>query len=324
MTRRIFSLLVTVLVLAHLAARADAASFVVMADINGRYGSIGYHPRVSLAVQRIIELKPDFVILAGDMVAGQQSPPLKPERLHAMWRAFDATVAAPLRGAGIDLIPTAGNHDASAYPDFTTDREAYASYWSAIKPPGQVLPDSRYPWHFATVLGETLIISLYASVPERLPIEQEAFLRKILTEHAKQYKRILMVSHLPVFPISQGRERDVLDADSLQPLLASFGVDWFISGHHHAFYAGQAQTGPIHLASAALGGNRRKWVGSELFSDFGFARVDDHGMISFYTDPDFEPTTPKGIPDKIGVLRLRADKLSEHGNLPAGQLLPGR
>ena len=104
MTRHIFTLLAMVLVLAHVAARAEAASFVVMADINGRYGSIGYHPRVSLAVQRIIELNPDFVILAGDMVAGQQNPPLKPERLHSMWQAFEATVAVPLRGAGIDLI----------------------------------------------------------------------------------------------------------------------------------------------------------------------------------------------------------------------------
>lgn len=324
MTRHIFTLLVMMLVLAPVAARAEAASFVVMADINGRYGSIGYHPRVSLAVQKIIELNPDFVILAGDMVAGQQNPPLKPERLHAMWQAFEATVAAPLRGAGIDLIPTAGNHDASAYPEFTTDREAYASYWSALKPPGQVLPGSDYPWHFATAQGETLVISLYASVPERLPVEQEAFLRKILTEHAEQYKSVLIVSHLPVFPISQGRERDVLDADSLQPLLASFGVDWFISGHHHAFYAGQAQTGPIHLASAALGGNRRKWVGSESLSDFGFARVDDLGMVSFHTAPEFEPDAPRGIPEKIGVLRLRTDKLSERGNFPTGKLLPGR
>lgn len=289
---------------------AQASSFVVMADINGRYGSVGYHPRVGHAIERIIQLKPDFVILAGDLVAGQQLPPLKPERLRAMWQAFESVVGAPLRDNGIEVVATAGNHDASAYPKFSLDRRAFADYWSALKPAGRILPSSNYPWYFATALDDSLVISLYASVPETLPSTQTQFLRDVLAENATKYDRILVVAHLPIFPISQGRQREVLDAGSLQPLLASYEVDWFISGHHHAFYAGQVRAAPVHLASAALGGNRRKWLGSDSLSNFGFIHVDERGMVAFYTDPEFEPDSPRGIPDQIGALRLRSDIVS--------------
>ena len=84
--RRLAGLL---LILFSQALAADSIAFI--ADLNGRYGSAAYDPRIDTAVEVITGLRPDLVICAGDMVAGQKQPQLDselrrleggPHRLH--------------------------------------------------------------------------------------------------------------------------------------------------------------------------------------------------------------------------------------------------
>ena len=87
------------------------------------------------AIARILELAPDLVICTGDMVAGQQaSPKLTEPQLMAMWSAFHATVTDPLKAAGIPLLVTPGNHDASAYPGFELERKVFDTTWTKRAP----------------------------------------------------------------------------------------------------------------------------------------------------------------------------------------------
>ena len=292
---------------------AQAASFVVIADLNGRYGTIGYHPRVTDAISAIIESKPDFVIIAGDMIAAQRKPLLAGPTLDAMWAAFDAEVAQPLTNAGIPVVATAGNHDASAYADFTSDREAYARYWLGKPTPSNLLPGSKYPWHYAAVFDSTLVISLYGTAPGALPVEQTSFARAILDGYADNYDRVIVTTHLPIYPIADGRERDTLSLSSVQQMLNSQRVDWYVSGHHHAFYPGRVHgnlEGTLYLASPALGGNRRTWLNTGVLSPFGFVKVAQNGNISLHTAPDFKREVPTGLPLGIGRLRLAEDLIN--------------
>jgi hypothetical protein len=78
-----------------------AQEIAFIADLNGRYGSTSYDPRVSAAIAAIVDLRPDMVLSAGDMVAGQKQPRLDSDRLDRMWQAFNHTVADPLLKAGV-------------------------------------------------------------------------------------------------------------------------------------------------------------------------------------------------------------------------------
>lgn len=112
---------------------------VVLSDLNSSYGSMSYEPEVGQAVERTVEeWRPDLVLIAGDMVAGQR-PALDDERVQAMWVAFDSVVAAPLRRAGIPLAVTMGNHDASGHPGHERDRRIAAEYWRERRPDVQPL-----------------------------------------------------------------------------------------------------------------------------------------------------------------------------------------
>lgn len=281
----------------------SAQSLVFMADINGRYGSLEYHPRVAAAVARIVELRPAAVVLAGDMIAGQATPPLPAAQLQRMWEQFDRVVAAPFRAAGISVIPVAGNHDASAYQKFYRDRAAYENYWLAHPPTLQPLAGSRYPWHYAVTVGGFRVVALFATAPGELDVGQRAFLELLLTADQVPAMPTLLVGHLPVHPVARGRERETLDASGV----ALDRVDAWFSGHHHAYYPGISETGTRHIAIPALGGNQRVWMQSSTAGPFGFVHVSAAGAVSLYAAPGFEPRQLQAMPERIGELQLMRD-----------------
>ncbi|MEP1472846.1 MAG: metallophosphoesterase [Halieaceae bacterium] len=291
-------------------ATVQAASFVVIADLNGRYGSTGYHPRVADAISEIIQRDPDFVIIAGDMIAAQRKPLLSDATLDDMWAAFETTIAGPLAEAGIPLVATAGNHDASVYAAFEGDRQAFARYWLGKPVPSYVLPDSNYPWHYAAGFEDTLVISLYGTAPGPLADEQQAFAQATLAKYGSDYDRVVVTTHLPIYPVANGREREVLSPDGFSGVARNKQVDWYVSGHHHAFYPGRVHgnlDGTIHLASPALGGNRRSWLGTDVKSPFGFVEVAQDNSVTLFSAPGFDRGIPRSLPMAIRQLRLAED-----------------
>lgn len=61
-----------------------AQRVVVISDLNGSYGSTDYSSHVSRAVSRIKEIKPDVILITGDMVAGMKNG----LNYQAMWDSF--------------------------------------------------------------------------------------------------------------------------------------------------------------------------------------------------------------------------------------------
>jgi len=271
---------------------AEPLRIAVISDLNGSYGSTDYGPEVSAAIDRIITLRPDLVISTGDMVAGQRlEPKLAPPELAGMWAAFHATVSDPLARAGLPLLVTPGNHDASAYPGFEAERTAFAAAWEDRAPDLLALDSDNWPFRGAWSVNGVLLVGIDATRSGPLPDADMAWIRNLLVSQAAQHRAVILFGHLPLMPISQGREGDVLADPALFDLAQGAGVDLWLSGHHHAFYSGQAG-GILFVAQAALGSGPRKLIGESAVSaqSFTWIEVGDDGAItvSAYPSPDFD------------------------------------
>lgn len=241
---------------------------VVISDLNGAYGSTAYDPEVSHAIARVTgEWRPDVVLLAGDMIAGQ-SPALPDSAVRAMWRAFDAVVAAPLRTAGIPLVATLGNHDGSAYPAHARDRRIAIEHWRNLPPVAggaDFIERTHHPLRHAVRFGDVFIASWDATNAESADAaELLAWLERTLTSpEARQARHRVVLGHLPLYAVAEGRNRrgEVLaHGDSLRRQLERWGATLYVSGHHHAYYPGRRSSVEL-LHAGALGGGPRPLIG---------------------------------------------------------------
>lgn len=248
---------------------ASAVRALVISDLNAPYGSTHYGPEVHQAVRLATdEWRPDMVLVAGDMVAGQ-SPQLTDSVVTEMWREFDRVVAGPLRVAGIPLVVTLGNHDGSAYPAHARDRRLAAAYWAGgPAPEGRVhVPGDRYPHRYAVRFGDVFIAAWDATNQEssRDSVLLHWLQRSLATAEARTARHRVVLGHLPLYGVAVGRDRpgEVLaDGDALRRRLEEWGATLFISGHHHALYPGR-RGGLDLLHAGALGDGPRQLVGSD-------------------------------------------------------------
>jgi len=284
------------LLLCASAARAETIVFV--SDLNGRYGSEEYSPRVAMAMEQILELAPDLVVSTGDMVAGQRSPQLDAAQLGRMWTGFNQVVTDPLAAAGVPFAVTVGNHDGSSFPGFETEREQFMAQWSGRRPDLPFLQGSEWPWLYGAWLGETLLIAFDGTRPGEVPEASREFIHRALEENRAKAQHIVVISHLPMWPLAQGREHEVLEDPEFLALLHRYHVDVYASGHHHLYYAGRDQEGLLHISVGALGGNARTFVGQEIAQPYSFTVLEfgDRGVsVHAIPGPDF--AHPLGISD---------------------------
>jgi 3',5'-cyclic AMP phosphodiesterase CpdA len=319
--------LVVLVVLAALAAPVSAAQdafqprgefrIVVFGDFNGPYGSLTYPAAVSRTVQAITTLwLPDLVLLPGDLVAGQRAS-LPEERFPAMWLAFDAAVAAPLRAAGIAYLATMGNHDASslrhadgAYA-FEREREAASAYWRDARHHHLAdLGDARdLPFHAALRQGPVFVAVIDAS-SATVTAEARSWLGDALASPAARDAAVrLVMGHLPLVAVAVDKDRPgevVAEPEALLGRLVDGRVDTYISGHHAAYFPGRI--GELELLFAGGVGGRRL-IGSDepgrsavTILDLWFSplqvrisTVDPTTMAPIIPD-----TLPGAIPSRLG------------------------
>ncbi len=256
--------------LADLPPRGDRR-LVAISDLNGSYGSTGYIPQVGRAVALIPALAPDLVLCGGDMVAGQKLG-LSAGQLAAMWAAFGQQVLDPLRRAQLPFAFALGNHDASGSRSaaggftFALDRQQAERFWTPRRDRLglQFVDASRFPFAYS-VRQDDLFLLVWDASAATVPAEQIAWAERSLASPAAQSARVrLVLGHLPLQAISQGRNRpgEVLQgADALQRLMERQRVQAYISGHHHAFFPGRSG-GLDLLALGALGSGPRRLLGA--------------------------------------------------------------
>jgi 3',5'-cyclic AMP phosphodiesterase CpdA len=285
--------------LTFIAGPATALRVVVISDLNGSYGSTDYSRRIPVAIQRIIELKPDLVISTGDMVAGQRKPVLGAGEVRAMWAGFHRVVSDPLAQAGIPLAVTPGNHDASAYGGFEGERKIFGEEWRARKPDLRFLDGADYPFFYAFEMEGVRFASLDATTLGPLRGKQMARLSKVM----KGSGAAVTFSHLPLWPFAQKREREIIGDPALEALYHDLGVDLHLSGHHHAYYPGW-KDGVAYVSQACLGGGPRVLIGDSARSGHSFTVLEfengELGSVTAYEGPDFRrPIDPKTLPAEI-------------------------
>jgi Icc-related predicted phosphoesterase len=245
---------------------------VVISDLNSQYGSTNYEPEVKRAISLIPQLKSDLVLLGGDLIAGQKLS-LTQSQIKAMWSAFDANLATPLRKAGVPFGLTIGNHDGSGAIVknklvFKSERELAAAYWKNPKhDPGLNFIDRQgFPFYYSFTQKGIFYLVWDAST-NIIPPEQIAWAKQSLaSQSAKNARMRIVLGHLPLYSVAVGRDRlgEVLSGpEQLRSLLESYRVHTYISGHHHAFFPGKK--GKLELLHAgALGTGPRQLLNSNL------------------------------------------------------------
>jgi 3',5'-cyclic AMP phosphodiesterase CpdA len=285
---------------------AEPVRIAVISDMNGSYGSTDYGSAVHDAIDRIIERNPDLVISTGDMVAGQRADPkLTGPDLATMWAAFHAIASDPLARADLPLLVTPGNHDASAYPGFEAERSAFATAWAGRVPDLSIIDSTGWPFRVAVSLRGVLLVGMDATRSGPLPAEEMRWLRRILTAEAGRHQSVVLFGHLPLMPITEGREGDVLADPELFDLAQRMGVDLWLSGHHHGFFSGRAG-GILFVSQANLGGGSRRLLGTGQrgAQAFTWIEIGENGQItvSAYSPPDFtSPLDLSTLPETLGT-----------------------
>ncbi len=242
------------------AARDEVLRVVVVSDLNGGYGETRYGAPVHDAVARVVDLRPDLVLSTGDMVAGQR----RGLDYGAMWAGFHAAVSDPLEAAAIPFAVAPGNHDASGYPRYVAEREAYGAAWRDRRPRLAFVDGAQFPFRYSFVAGPAFFVALDATTIGPLDEDQMRWLDAQLAAAPRDVR--VVFGHVPLYPFTVGREREHVGDAALEALLRRHDVALFVSGHHHAYYPGRR--GPLRLVSmACLGGGPRPLIGTEARSE---------------------------------------------------------
>lgn len=243
---------------------------MVLGDFNGPYGAVDYPAPLARAMAAVADVwLPDLLLSPGDVIAGQDRD-LPDDRFAAMWAAFDEAVAEPLRARDVLYAVAMGNHDASSQRSggeyvFARERRAAVDYWSAHAPELSFQDRDGYPFDYSfthpvttAATAELFVVILDAS-SSAVTSEQRAWLAAELASPAAVAAAArIVVGHLPLVPVSQGRDRPgeyVSEGVALGAVLAAGSVDLYVSGHHAAYYPGRL--GEVELLFAGGIGGRR-------------------------------------------------------------------
>ena len=237
----------------------------LISDLNSSYGSTTYIPQVSQGLRQLLSLQPALLVCAGDMVAGQKQG-LSTAQLDAMWDSFARMVLAPVRQAGVPFLLTLGNHDAS--PGFAADRQAARRFWTPRRQALglQFVDTADFPFHYS-VLNNDVFWLVWDASSSSIPAAQLSWARRQLASPAARQARLrLVMGHLPLAGVSQGRDRPgevVEQPAAVQNLLEEGRVQAYISGHQHAWYP--ARRGQLDLIQlGALGSGPRRLLQGNL------------------------------------------------------------
>ena len=254
---------------------SDGLRLGLISDLNSSYGSTTYIPTVHQGLSHLLALHPDLVVCAGDMVAGQKRG-LNATQLDRMWDGFARDVLQPVRAQGVPFLPAIGNHDGS--PGFTADRLAAARFWQARRQGLglQFVDSGGFPFHYSVAKNNVFWLVWDAS-SSRIPADQLRWARQQLASPQARNARLrLVVGHLPLFGLSQGRDRpgEVLhEAAAIQTLLEQGQVQAYISGHQHAWFP--ARSGNLDLIQlGALGSGPRRLLNSSRPARQSFTTLD--------------------------------------------------
>ncbi len=247
----------------------------VISDLNSSYGSVTYNSEVTAVIKELAKLKPDIILCAGDMVAGQKAS-LSEENIRAMWQSFKNTVLTPINHLNIPFGFTLGNHDAS--PSYLTDRSLAKQFWMEnIRATNLHFVDSsHYPFYFSYLQNNVFFMS-WDAAGARIPAEVYNWMQlQLNTKTARAARLRILVGHLPLYPIVSAKNKPGevnAAADSALSFFKNNGIDLYISGHQHAFYPVK-KNGIRLLNAGCIGDGERPIMGHDGIARKAYTIID--------------------------------------------------
>ena len=278
----------------------------VISDLNSSYGSVTYNPYVAQVLNELRSIKPDIIICAGDMVAGQKRS-LTETDINAMWRSFDTTVLQPISDMQIPFGFTLGNHDAS--PGFQLDRKLANAFWQQHVSATRLdfVDSSHYPFYFSYTRKNIFFMSWDASSSKVPDAVYEWMQAQLKSPAARTAHLRILVGHLPLYPIvdSKNKPGEVnAAADSSLAFFQANGIDLYISGHQHAFYPAQ-KNGFSLLNAGCIGEGERRIMGHAEPARKAFTIIEvPAGKTGGFTYTTYDPVNgkmiePASLPDSV-------------------------
>lgn len=211
------------------AAGTPRWSFAVLSDLHLP------NPRSAVIDREIAALIPmgvRFVVVTGDHTNGSAIVDHRQKRVDAWWSTITSTLA-PLREAGIPVLPIAGNHD--TYLAWQRDgyERAFAdlAQWAApleIKPAtGHAF--ARAPYSYSVDV-DGVHLALANIVDQDVDHDVANWLNDDLATATNARVRMVF-GHVPLFSVIKRPARHFVD--QLGAILARGKVDFYIAGHEH-------------------------------------------------------------------------------------------
>lgn len=252
-------------------ARADW-SFAILGDTrgDGTTTTTGVSPYLNTIAQKIAQLDPDLVLMAGDLINGPDIPPLSPltyAEQYTNWR----TAMFPITASNIALYSVRGNHDNDHHiPELKQDYyDAVGAFMPTNGPNHGPTNDQRgFTWSFVHSNATFCALDQYFYYDQTSESGYHSIDQSWLNQQlqAANTPYTIVMAHEPVF-MTTGRPGDEhffgTSADA-QARLSNFwgslganGALLYLCGHVHALGVGlihDDQGNGIYQLTAGNGG----------------------------------------------------------------------
>ena len=204
-------------------------SFAVLSDLHLP------NPRAAVIdreVAALIGMNVRFVVVTGDHTNGSAVVDHRQRRVGTWWASVTGALA-PLRDAGIPVLPIAGNHD--TYLAWQRDgfEKAFGdlAQWTAPLEPHAAAGHgfARAPYSYSVDV-DGVHLALANVVDQSVDRDVASWLADDLAA-AKDARLRFVFGHVPVFSVVTRPARHF--AEKLGSLLARGNVDFYVAGHEH-------------------------------------------------------------------------------------------
>lgn len=246
MTRKLAAALLLFLCLVHPAsARApERWGFAVVSDIHvypdGRVAA-----RFKTLVDRLVDLKPRFVVIAGDSTNGNKDDRHSLSTARMWWRSLHSALE-PLKQARVPLLPIAGNHDSYRQ----VHRDAYEEAWRGLASQPMELELKGDPAMNYSFDLDGVHFSLLRVVDQKLDSDVAAWLKADLEDAAGARLRFAF-GHVPL-ESRMGRTSETFKR-KLGKALAEGNADAYFAGHEHLVFDAPVDTGAGTVRQVTVG-----------------------------------------------------------------------
>ncbi|WP_052367568.1 metallophosphoesterase [Algiphilus aromaticivorans] len=240
------------------------------------FGDSGVTAPAAWVRDGVMDMAPDFLIVAGDLSYADGNQPVWDEWFQQM---------QPLL-AGTPMMASPGNHE-----NKDANGRGYLSRTTHFSPPGS---RGWYSFdygrvHFVASTGGAFVADL------RLPVEilwlEQDLARAALRRAAGEIDFIIFFNHFTVWTDQEGRgPNDPLLVTLLEQIVLRYGVDLLVVGHDHIYqrshrmaYGRQAENGYVQVTQGAGGKSMR---GFDPISDWSAVAERRFSFCEYEVEPE--------------------------------------